>query len=196
MEQFFAAYEHTFQALSALGTFAAVLVALFTVWITHRRNRARIHAHATIMTIFHDSIDRNNRPLLLSVSVTNVGQLPVRISFSFFGWYPYFSKYIGQVSPMDWFPNQFFAPGMPMPQKQYPVTIPPLHSESFYLGHKSDLLTAIGTVKRDLKWCRWLRSRYMRAVVTTDDGTRVNVKLGKDILRLWRETAAAATEKK
>ncbi len=181
-------HQHTIQALIALGTLSAVIVALLTAYMSHRMNRTRLTAYARTCTIIHDLIPIDQRPLLFSVDITNKGNLPLRIPFSFFEWKLPLKRGAWMPNPLDFFGDQELAPGMPLPQKKYPVEIAPRASQTFYVSHVAGLEQNIVEMKASLGWFRkWWASRYVKAFVLTDDGTRVRATISKQVKDMWRQ---------
>jgi hypothetical protein len=86
LEQFSEGNQHTIAALGAISTFAAVVVSLVLASIAQRSSRTRIKARAAVSVIFHPMLEGRPKPQYVTVTITNVGLMPVMIPFSFFRW--------------------------------------------------------------------------------------------------------------
>src|SRR5262249_29044362 len=118
MEEFFTAYQHTFMALGALGTVAAVVTSLTLAMLAWRADRTRLKAQAHVGLIA-STIEKSVSPFL-SVRITNQGKWPLRITANFFFWKVPFKRGSRAVIPLD-------LTGSPplIPQKHYPTEISP-----------------------------------------------------------------------
>ncbi|MGJ4895453.1 hypothetical protein ACQR2B_10685 [Bradyrhizobium oligotrophicum] len=183
IEEFLKAHQYTIAALGVLGTFSAVLVALFSSIAAMRTSRTRISARASINVIHHSSLEGKERPKYLVVSIRNLGAMPVHIPMGFFHWKLPLQRGVYEVLPLD-----YSAADEWIAQKRYPVEIRARGSEIFFLSpisvfQEDALKTFIGTSV----WSRF-RYRFLSAMVFTDEGRTFNVKLEsslrKEMVRL------------
>lgn len=78
LDQFSEANQHTIAALGAVSTFAAVVVSLVLALIAQRSSRTRIIGRAELSFIYHPSLEGRPGPEYVTVSIRNVGLMPVR----------------------------------------------------------------------------------------------------------------------
>jgi len=171
LEDFFRAHQYTIAALGVLGTFSAVVVALFGSVAALRASRTRLSAHASINVIHHSTLEGQVRPKYLVVYVRNLGTMPVHIPMGFFHWKILFRRGLFEVIPLD-----YSAADNWVAQKRYPAEIKPRGSEIFFLSpialfHEYAALDLIGRST----WSRF-RSRFLSALVFTDEGRTFKVK--------------------
>jgi hypothetical protein len=184
VESFFSEYEKTIQAMGAISTFAAVVVSL---WIANSGSKIKLRAHLSFSALIHESIDPNNRPEYLTISITNTGGISFRVPWSFFHWKLPFSKVNWMISPMDSFGNDIYVP-----IRKYPFKLEPRHSESFFLADKKTFKDEMRRCFGDLKYFVYLRAHLIKAVIHTDDGTRFVVKLSKTLINELLESAKSS----
>jgi len=89
MEEFFTAYQHTFMALGALGTVAAVVTSLTLAILALRADRTRLKAYADAGVY---SSDQHGVTQCLRVTITNEGKSPFRVRAECFFWKMPFSR--------------------------------------------------------------------------------------------------------
>jgi hypothetical protein len=189
---FFKDHQYTIGALGVLGTFSAVVVALFGSVAALRASRTKLSARASINVILHhSSLLGKERPRYLAVSIRNLGTMPVHIPLSFFHWKLPFSRVPYEIRlPLD-----YSAQDEWVAQRKYPVEIKARGSEIFFL---SKLAMFQDQALHDFigmsAWSRF-RSRFISAYVTADEGRTFKVTLDrslrKELARL-RNTKKAA----
>jgi hypothetical protein len=188
-EEFFKAHQFTIAALGVIGTFLAVVVALFNSVAALGVSRTRISARVSINAIHHTSLEGRERPRYLTVRISNLGTMPVQIPLSFFHWKLPFQGGVFTVVPQDYSGDQWVA------QKKYPVEIKARGTEIFFLSsmgrfHETARQHLIGKSNRSR-----LRSRFLSAFVTTDDGRTFNVKveppLRRELAQLRKQKAVS-----
>jgi hypothetical protein len=162
--------------LGMLGTFAAVVVALFNSMAALRASRTKIRAHASINVIHHSSLQGREQPRYLVVFIRNLGIMPVHIPMGFFQWKLPLKRGRHEVLPLDYSAVDEWAP-----QRKYPVEIKPRGSDTFFLSNISmfrdyALKDFIGTTVLSR-----FRSRFISAYVFTDEGKVFKVKLGSSL---------------
>ena len=177
LEEFFKAHQFTIAALGVIGTFLAVVVALFNSVAALRGSRTRISARVSINAIHHTSLEGRERPRYLTVRISNLGTMPVHIPLSFFHWKLPFQGGVFTVVPQDYSGDQWVA------QKKYPLEIKARGTETFFLSsigrfHDTARQHLIGKTNRSR-----LRSRFLSAFVTTDDGRTFNVEIERPLRR-------------
>jgi hypothetical protein len=176
VEDFFKAHQFTIAALSVLGTFAAVVVALFNSVAALRASRTKIRAHASMNIVYHSSLQGKERPEYSVISIRNLGIMPVHIPMGFFHWKLPLQRGLHEVLPLDYSAVDDWAP-----QSKYPVEIKARGSDTFFLSDVSmfreyALKDFIGTTV----WSRF-RSRFISAFVFTDEGKVFKVKLDNSL---------------
>lgn len=165
IESFFQSHQFTINALTAFGTLLAVAASVVIAWGGARSNRTRIKASADVMVVYrNDDENPADRPRYIAISITNVGNLPCRIEFSFFAWKLPFQRKYWQILPLDHFGDALHA------KVQYPVEIAPRAYHRAYVSDLETFRSEVGKI-REATW-PWplFQLRQMRAVVTTSDG--------------------------
>jgi hypothetical protein len=138
MEQFCSEHQHTIAALGAFSTFAAVLVSLGLALIAQRSSRTRITARVSAKVILHPSLEGNPRPEYVTVSITNIGNLPALIPLSFFSWKALLRGGFWTVTPWDYRQHDPWVP-----QRQYPAEIRPRGSVTVFLSDLAGFRTTM-----------------------------------------------------
>lgn len=176
LEVFFRNHQYTIAALSMIGTFSAVVVALFSSIAALRASRSRISAIASINIILHSSLVGKDKPTYLVVSIRNLGTMPVHIPMGFFHWKLPFKKGLFEVLPLD-----HAAVDEWVAQRKYPVEIKPRGSDTFFL---SDFAMFEEYAKKDFigasLWSRVV-SHFISAFVFTDEGRLFKVKFDSSL---------------
>ena len=191
-EEFFKAHQFTIAALGVIGTFLAVVVALFNSVAALRVSRTRISARVSINAIHHKSLEGRERPKYLTVRVSNLGTMPVNIPLGFFHWKLPFQGGVFTVVPHD-----YSAGDQWVTQKKYPAEIKARGTEIFFL---SSIGMFHDTARQHLigksVWSR-SRSRFLSAFVMTDDGKTFNVEserpLRKELAHLRKQERQAVS---
>jgi hypothetical protein len=191
VEDFFKAYQFTIAALGVLGTFLAVVVALFSSVAALRISRTRISARVLINVVHHKALEGRERPRYVVVYISNLGTMPVHIPLGFFRWKLPFKGGIFAVVPHD-----YSAADEWVAQKKYPVEIRARGTEIFFLSsidafHDTAQQHFIG---KSL-WGR-LRSRFLTAFVMTNDGktfaAKIESSLRKELAQLRKQRRAVS----
>jgi len=182
-EDFFKAHQYTIAALGVLGTFSVVVVALISSVLAMRGSRTRIAARAWIGVIHQDSLQGKERARYLVVSIRNLGTMPVHIPMDFFHWKLPFQRGLYEVLPLD-----YSAVDHWVAQKKYPVEIKARGSDTFFLSPTAMFQEYALTDLVGSSVLRRFRSRFLSALVFTDEGRTFNVKfersLRKELARL------------
>ena len=189
VEDFLKAHRYTIAALGVLGTFTAVVVALFNSVAALRASRTNLRARASINVIYHSSLQGKEQPKYLVVSIRNLGIMPVHIPMGFFHWKLPLKRGLHEALPLDYSAVDEWAP-----QRKYPVEIKACGSDIFFL---SDISMFREYALKDFVgatfWSR-LHSRFISAFVFTDDGKVFKVtlesSLRKELARLRAQQAA------
>jgi hypothetical protein len=169
-------YQHLIATIEALSTFAAVVVSLVLALMAQRANRTKLSANLFVSTIVHDSIDPENSPEYLTLSITNKGVMPFTIPFSFFCWRIPFQRISAVVSPLDYFTGDPYISARP-----YPVQIAPRSMERFNLSTGEMIRGNFRKIYQDQSWLGRHLFRLLHARVTTEDGTVCRVRLDKHV---------------
>ena len=176
IEQFATKYQHTAELLTAIGTVGAVITSLAIAFFAARQNRTQLNANVYI-SIF---VPGDDEPSLLTVAITNRGNMPLLIPYGFFNWKLPFKKGYMMAQPLDSRPTPWIA------QKQYSVEIAPRTSERFFLSDEVTLRSEVKRMRGQYSSIGRLRFRFIRALIWTDDGMKFRAKLSKDIADMWR----------
>jgi hypothetical protein len=177
--------------LGVFGTFAAVVVALFNSVAALRASRTKLRARASINVIYQSSLQGQQKPKYLVVSIRNLGIMPVHIPMGFFHWKLPLRRGLYEVLSLDHSAQDEWAP-----QRKYPVEIKARGSDTFFLSYISMfqeyvLKDFVGTTV----WSRF-RSRFISASVFTDEGKVFKVTLDsslrKEMARLREAHLTAA----
>jgi hypothetical protein len=188
IEQFSRAHQYTIAAFATVSTFAAVLVSLALALIAQRSRRTRIKAHASIRRIVSAAL-QGTPPRYLTVTITNVGVLPVHIPFAFFSWkLPFKSEYY-TVNPWDATQHDPLVR-----RRDYPAEIKPRSSATFFLAEISVFQETLSNMLLQEHLSQW-RSRPIRAVVVTEDAKLFKVKIDRSLKRKLAELGRAAALK-
>jgi hypothetical protein len=188
LEQFSQAHQHTIAALGAVSTFAAVLVSLGLALIAQRSSHTRIKARVSASAILHSTLEGKPKPEYVTVSITNIGNLPALIPLSFFRWKVPFRSETWMISPWDFWQHDVW-----IPQRHYPSEIRPRGSVTVFLSDLAGFRTTMAEAFNEVRHFRW-RLRFVRAIVITEDGKIFRAKVHKKIrgeLAKARSTAKA-----
>ena len=128
LEDFLKAHQYTIAALGVLGTFSAVVVALFASVAAIRASRTKLSARASINVIQHSSLQGKVLPKYLVVFIRNLGTMPIHIPLGFFRWKLPFRRVHYEVLPQDYSASDEWVA-----QRKYPVEIKARASEILFL---------------------------------------------------------------
>jgi hypothetical protein len=187
IDEFFRGSEHTIAALSAISTFAAVVVSLAIAFFAHRANRTRLKAAASIKFIFHETATQPY-PEYLYVNLTNIGILPATVQFSFFYWRLPFARGLMLISPLEFYGDNWH------PKRAFPVEIGPRRSVSICLSSIHMLRKTLGELSAS-GLLNHIRLRFMKAYVATDDNKTFKVKLDRSVRKEIRLAASERSKK-
>jgi hypothetical protein len=182
VEHFATEHQHTISALEAFSTFSAVVVSLALAIMSVRASRTKLKASLAVNVIIHDSINPDERPEVLAVSITNVGTIALHVPFAFFSWKVPLRRGYMTVNPMD-----FYAGDTWIPQKKYPVEVAPKITVFFYLSDHETFRDVMFTEFQRLGFLHRQAARLVHAIVLTADGRKFKVKVSKQLRRELRE---------
>ncbi|WP_341702120.1 hypothetical protein [Ferrovibrio sp.] len=177
LEAFLARYPSTIALLSAVGTIAAVVVALY---LAGRQSRPRLKVFVDIRLYFsseaqqgRDTLDTRNAPSVIMVSIDNIGPVPVTIPYlSSFVWSVPFGKEVMQQNPHE-----------PVFRNQ-PIKLEPGRSAALVLTNDLEAYRVmLGNLARKSR-VPWLAARYPRLTVSTEVGHRFRATFGRTLKRL------------
>jgi hypothetical protein len=134
----------------------------------------------------HHTLAGREPPTYLTVEVSNLGIMPALVPLSFFRWKKPFNRGVWVVNPLD-----FSATDEWVPQRTYPIEVPPRAAKTFWLqtiGQFREQIVASGSIGAT----RWERARhpFLSAIAITDDGRMFPVKLDKTVRQELRTLAA------
>lgn len=168
-------FPHVVSALEAIGTFAAVVTSLALALVAQRANRTRLEATACIGEIKGGTVQTEAPPRYLTVTISNMGLLPLRIPFAFFSFKIPLRRGCLAVLPLDAAGDAF------LPKRIYPVLLQSRTKEWFSLTTERKLYDSLAEAWRNEPNWRKPLFRWMHAVVVTEDARRCKVNLPKDI---------------
>ena len=174
-------YPNTIAAFSAISTFLAVLVSLAIALVSLKQNETRLQAYLSTSVIIHETIDPSNRPRYLTASITNVGNMPLRIGFSFFNWKIPFYRWNMMVNPLDHFGVDVFVPRV-----TYPLEIAPRASHTAFISSVDTFRDEIAYAKSDAGAIWGFMFRFIRPVIFSADGRKFRVKVSKELKKTLR----------
>lgn len=177
IEAYCKAHQYTISALGAVSTFAAVVVSLWLAYRATVANRTRLMASFEVAALLHASLPE--RPTFVTVSIVNVGNLPLEVSVGFLRWKLRFFPDDRLILPID-------LSGIRgvLPPKHYPVKIEPRSSETFYLSEASEFVKQMHGIKKEFRFLNRPLFYFRKAVVTTRDGAKFRVKGDRTIINL------------
>jgi hypothetical protein len=111
----------------------------------------------------------------VTATVTNVGQTPAMIPFSFFRWKVPFRRGFWMINPWDYTAHDSWVP-----QRVYPTEVRPRSSETFFLSELARFRTTMAEMFSETRRARW-RLRFAKAFVITADNKIFKVTLDEEI---------------
>lgn len=177
IESFLAKYPATISTIATGATIAAVIAALY---LARRQSRARLEIFADVnryisseAQIRSPTIELNDAPRMVSVTIRNIGPVPVSI--------PYWSSFVWRVPGGKKAAMQ--NPSEPDFLSQ-PIELLPGKSISVVLSHDLDshveMMKDLAATSRLGAWS----IRFPRLSVTTEIGDRFSARLGKSLREL------------
>ena len=179
VEEFLASHSHTIAAVEAISTFAAVAVSLTLAIASKGAIRTRLRARATITTLFQPAGGAAfvAGPRFVTVDITNIGPLPLRIPLSFFRLRVRLKRGVTLFQPTDAFADQL------VPQRHYPIEVQPNSSVSLFIVDPTRFNEMLGEQANSGGFWNRLRFRFFRLLVLTDDGRWFRVRIDELVRR-------------
>ena len=180
IDDFLGQYAHIVSAIGAISTFAAVVVSLMIALWAQRANRTNLVASIYVADLILEGVAVTKPPQYITVSITNIGTMPLRIPFMFlscrlpFQWRTAFA-----LSPLDFFKGDPY-----IRQRSYPAEIPPRANECFYVGTPDLQKKEAIEIWKKYWWRFYFFRWFVRFRVETEDGYRFQVKMSKEVRRL------------
>lgn len=177
IETFLAQYPATISAVSAFATASAVIVALY---LAQKQTRARLAIFADIHTyisteaqIGSSTIDLENAPRMISVTINNVGPVAVSVSYwSSFIWSVLGGKEVAMQNPAE--PDFRSEPLVLLPGKSASIVL------SFDLPAQAETMRKLSATSRLRAWSL----RFPRLTVRTEVGDCFRARPGKSLRSL------------
>lgn len=167
MEEFFKNYQYTFSALGSIGTLFAVTVALYFGYKAATTNKTKLSASISIYNPYvvdsQGIYNTDAKQEFLVVTITNTGLLPIEIPIMFCVF-----QSLGQ---------NFAGPPLDADKQNYPVKIEPNSSKPF------QIMTVEALEKMGSNFS-WIKKRFIKAVVLTNDGSNKRARLSKDVVKV------------
>jgi hypothetical protein len=183
LEDFAGRHAHSIALLEAVSTTAAVIVALSVSYAAKRANRPRLTARATIsLIIYGDGRTIEDAPTYITVQLTNVGQVPIRLHSTLFSWRIPFMRNAWMAMPVDELGDEH------VPKRSYPFVLFPNTSETIYLSSLERFKAHIPRILDSGRLGRKISARFVRGSVYTDDGSLFRARLSADLRAHWNGT--------
>ena len=176
-------YPYLISAIAALGTYAAVVVSLMIALWAQRANKTKLVARIYVVDIILEGVAVKKPPQYITVSITNTGTMPLRIPLLFLSWrLPFQWRTTFAVSPLDFFKGYPY-----IPQRSYPVEIPPRANECFHVGTPDLQKKEAIEIWKKYWWRLYIFRWFVRFRVATEDGYGFKVIMSKEVRRIMAE---------
>lgn len=169
IEAYCQAHQYTISAFGSLSTFAAVVVSLWLARRADLANRTRLRASFEVSALLHESLP--DRPTFVTVSIVNIGNLPLIVSVGFLRWKLRFSQEDKLFLPID----RQGIPGV-LPAKNYPIRIEPRSSQTFFVSECSEFVKQMQEIKKEFRFFSGFFFYFRKAVIITQDGSKFRVE--------------------
>ena len=174
IETFLAQHPATISAVSAFATASAVIVALY---LAQKQSHARLTIFADIQAyissecqIDSSTIDLEDAPRMISVTINNVGPVAISISYwSSFIWSVLGGKEVAMKNPAE--PDFRSEPIVLLPGKSASIVL------SFDLPAQTETMKKLATTS----WLGAWSLRFPRLTVRTEVGDCFRARLGKSL---------------
>jgi hypothetical protein len=184
LEDFAGRHTHSIALLEAASTTAAVIVALSVSYAAKRANRPRLKARAAISQIIYgDGQPIEDAPTYITVQLTNVGPVPIRLHSNLFSWRLPFTRSVWLAMPVDERGDDH------VPVRRYPLVLLPNTSETIYLNSLERFKARIPRILDSGRFGRKISARFVRGSIYTDGGSLFRASLSGDLHALWKEVA-------
>jgi hypothetical protein len=181
IEEFCKSHEYTTAAIGAFSTLAAVVVSLALAFLSLRATKTRLRADLAMSIIIHNTLNRNNPPTYLTVSITNIGNMALRVPFSFFRWRLPMGRGVWLVNPLD-----SYGTDPLIPRKYYPVELAPRASQTFYVSDVATFKLSVGQMRKGASLIDRVRFRFIKAIILSDDGRTFAAKIRTNVRKHLR----------
>jgi hypothetical protein len=166
LEDFTARYQHSIALIEAISTTVAVVVALWASYYAKRASRPKLKSWISVsQIIFGDGSSINKAPTYITVRITNIGSVPLRLHSTFFSWRLPFTKTAWLAMPVDEHGDKHVA------VRSYPFTLLPNTSAMFFLTSIEQFRSYTPRMLNSGRFGRWLSTKFLRGSVYTDDGS-------------------------
>lgn len=179
LEGLLSQYPATISTIAAGSTLAAVIVALY---LAGRQSRPRLRVYADLNCYISsvaqtDSpvINLNDAPRVISVTVNNIGPVPVSISY----WSSFHWRVLGAKEAVLQNPSE---PDF----RSRPIELEPGKSASVVLSFDLPANTAMMERLASSSWLGRWALRFPSLIVTTEVGDRFRAEMGKSLRALCR----------
>ncbi|WP_152982788.1 hypothetical protein [Acidiphilium sp. JA12-A1] len=169
IEAYCQAHQYTISAFGSVSTFAAVVVSLWLARRADLANRTRLRASFEVSALIHELLP--DRPTFVTVSIVNIGNLPLIVPVGFLRWRLRFSPMNKLLLPID----RQGIPGV-LPAKNYPIKIEPRSSETFFISECSEFVKQMQEIKNEFRLLNGFFFYFRKAVVITQDGSSFRVE--------------------
>jgi hypothetical protein len=184
LEDFAGRHAHTISLLEAVSTTAVVIVALSVSYAAKRANRPRLTARAVVSLIIAvDDRPIEDIPKYITIQLTNVGQVPIRLHSTLLSWRIPFTRKAWVALPVDRVGDEHVT------KRDYPFVLFPNTSERICLSSLERFKENIQHIPDSGRFGRKVSARFVRGLIYTDDGSLFRVRLSVDLQALWREIA-------
>jgi hypothetical protein len=181
-EDFAKAHEKTIAFIEAFSTLSAVIVSLVLAFASRRQ----VQTHLNCRVQYASDYSQQGHRAYVTVDITNIGVLPLRIPGSFFIYVLPFTRTARRVVPLDQLDRD-----QSIPPKIYPVEIPPRSRETFIIGLREPFWVGFHNMVTQTRGITRLMFRFVRLKIIADDGIRFAPELDPDFRREFRRHKAS-----
>jgi len=167
LEDFSGRHAHSIKLLEAVSTTVAVIVALSASYAAKRANLPRLVARVSVSQIIYSDT------WYLTVLLTNVGAVPIRLHSNLFSWSLLFNKRTAWLAmPVDSGGSDIYVT-----VREYPFVLLPHTSETIFLTTLDQFKSAVPRILDSGRFGRKISARLLRGIIYTDDGSYFRVNL-------------------
>ena len=173
LEDFTGRHAHSITLLEAVSTTAAVIVALTASYAAKRANLPRLVARVSVSQIIYgDGRPIEVAPTYVTVQLTNVGTVPIRLHSNLFSWRLRFNKENAWLAvPVDESGDSHVT------VRRYPFVLLPRTSETIFLTAIDHFKSAMPRILDSGRFGRKISARLLRGIIYTDDGSYFRANL-------------------
>jgi hypothetical protein len=173
LEDFAGRHAHSVALLEAVSTTAAVIVALTVSYAAKRANLPRLAARVSVSQIIYgDGRPTEVAPTYVTVRLTNVGTVPIRLHSNLFSWRLRFDNKTAWLAK----PADESGDGN-VTVRKYLFVLLPRTSETIFLTALDQFKSAMPKILDSGRFGRKISARLLRGIIYTDDGSYFRANL-------------------